>query len=116
MKMMSIVFVLISVVSSVQAGAFGGSSKPISYNSFNECHVAVIAEARQRKLLISTDEGMMACSKYIKTAYDRCEAFRASDGKWAQMFACRKDLKENEVVLQDNGNVVDLNEYMGWTN
>lgn len=116
MKMMSIVFVLISAVSSAQVGVFGRDSKPISHNSFSECHFAVVAEARQSTLVISTDEVMMACSKYIKTAYDQCEAFRASDGKWAQMFACGKDLKENEVILQDNGKVVDLNEYMGWTN
>lgn len=105
-----IVFIVLAQVSFAQAGLFEWGRAQKTYSSYGEC----LSSMTSADKLIPRDALLAACGQYQKTAYDNCQAFLVSDGKWEQMFACRPDLKEGEVIVQQTGSVVDVCEYMNW--
>ena len=104
-KRFLVAFLVMTHISFAQAGFHKANS------SYSECISSTVSKAK----LISRDRLLAICEKYQKTTYDNCQAFLISDGKWEQMFECRPDLKEGEVILQQNGEVVDVCDYMGWS-
>ena len=93
-----------------QAGEMELSSNEEAFSSYEECTSTVTSRAG----LISRDTILDTCSPYLKTAYDSCQAFLISDGKWEQMFVCAPELKAGEVILQSTGAVVEVCSHMNW--
>ena len=108
-KVMMMATALLIQGSFAQAKDFKLSSKEV-FSSYEECTTTVTSRAG----LISRDTLLDTCSPYLKTAYDSCQAFLISDGKWEQMFECSEELKDGEVIVRSTGAVVDVCSYMNW--